>query len=404
MKRLGYKKSRNGCLQCKQRRCDESQPCCGACRRHHLPCSLTLGTDSNPIREGTSGQRRARKQRPSVKETIPFFPSFLHRAWHAGYPTNHTQVSDLELMHHYTAKAYLSVSRTPTAREALQLAVPREAFSSPCLLHQILAFSAFHLAYLRPTQRHAYLLAASQRQSQAVILLSSALGESLTPESCHSAYASSMFLVISAFATLPSFELYNPAFTPVDALADIFALVAGMVVILRCFEKDLREGPLNGLFGQRLPLATIQSHHQPLIERLSYVRACLSDDSLASSGEETSIAISASTMLIESIVASQQSSTVLGTPAELRAAFMWPIRLGNEFLDLMRNRNPPSMVIVAYYAVLLSYCETECWFLRRWAFALITSITESLKCTGYEKMITWCIDTIHEPSGSRSEL
>lgn len=335
---------------------------------------------------------------PPSEENIPFFPSFFHRVWHVSYPTSHTQVSDLELMHHYTAKAYLSVSRTPIAHETLQLAVPREAFSSPCLLHQILAFSAFHLAYLRPTHRHAYLLTASQRQGQAITMLSSALGESLTPQSCHSAYASSMFLVISAFATLPSFELYNPAFAPVDALIDIFALVAGMVVILRCFERDLREGPLNGLFGQRSPLATIQSHHQPLIERLSYIRACLSDDSVSASSEDKSITISASNMLIESIVTSQQSSSALGAPAELRAAFLWPIRLGNEFLDLLRSRHPPSMVIVAHYAVLLSCCETECWFLQRWAFALITSIAESLKNTGYEEMITWCIDTIHEPT------
>ncbi|KAL2676452.1 hypothetical protein Neosp_010210 [[Neocosmospora] mangrovei] len=214
------------------------------------------------------------------------------------------------------------------------------------------------------------------------MMLSSALRESLTTQSCHSTYASSMFLAISAFATLPSFELYNPAFEPVDALIDIFALVAGMVVILRCFEKDLREGPLKGFFSQGLAIATIQSHRQPLIERLSYIRACLSDDSLAASSEDKSITINASTKLIESIVASQQGSSALGTPADLRAAFMWPIRLGNEFLDLMRSRHPPSMVVVAYYAVLLSYCETECWFLQRWAFALITSISESLKSTG----------------------
>ena len=100
-----------------------------------------------------------------------------------------------------------------------------------------------------------------------------------------------MFLAISAFATLPSFELYNPAFEPVDALIDIFALVAGMVVILRCFEKDLREGPLKGFFPQGLPLATIQSHRQPLIEQLSYIRACLSDDSLAASSEDKCVTI-----------------------------------------------------------------------------------------------------------------
>ncbi|KAJ4204141.1 hypothetical protein NW759_014978 [Fusarium solani] len=334
---------------------------------------------------------------PPSEENIPFFPSFLGRAWATGCSMSATRVSDLELMHHYTAKAYLSICPTPNAHEALQLAVPREAFSSSCLLHQILAFSAFHLAYLRPAQRHAYLLAASQHQGQAIMMLRSALAESITPQNCHSTYASSVFLIISAFATFPSFELYNPAFAPVDALVDIFALVAGMVVILSCSDKNLREGPLKGLFGQKLPPAVMQSHLQPLIERLSYIRAYLSDDSLAVTDEDKSIAINAATMLIESSISSQQSSSTLGTPAELRAAFMWPIRLGNEFLDLMRGRYPPAMVTIAYYAVLLCYGETECWFLQRWAFALITSVAEELKDTGYEEIITWCIHTIHEP-------
>ncbi|KAL2194184.1 hypothetical protein P885DRAFT_43458 [Corynascus similis CBS 632.67] len=41
--RLGYTKSRTGCLRCKQRRvkCDETRPSCKACVRHGIECSLS---------------------------------------------------------------------------------------------------------------------------------------------------------------------------------------------------------------------------------------------------------------------------------------------------------------------------------------------------------------------------
>ncbi|WAO82885.1 C6 zinc finger domain-containing protein [Fusarium falciforme] len=44
-KRLGHKKSRNGCLRCKARRvkCDELRPCTN-CVRHHVECSLVTSS------------------------------------------------------------------------------------------------------------------------------------------------------------------------------------------------------------------------------------------------------------------------------------------------------------------------------------------------------------------------
>ncbi|GME49325.1 hypothetical protein GTA08_BOTSDO00362 [Neofusicoccum parvum] len=43
--RVGHKKSRFGCIRCKQRhvKCDEQRPC-GNCARHQVPCSLVLAT------------------------------------------------------------------------------------------------------------------------------------------------------------------------------------------------------------------------------------------------------------------------------------------------------------------------------------------------------------------------
>ncbi|KAK8205947.1 hypothetical protein IWZ01DRAFT_60321 [Phyllosticta capitalensis] len=49
MPRLGHKKSRNGCVQCKRRRvkCDEQRPC-SHCARHGVECSLTSQDGAPP--------------------------------------------------------------------------------------------------------------------------------------------------------------------------------------------------------------------------------------------------------------------------------------------------------------------------------------------------------------------
>ncbi|KAG7426317.1 Sterol uptake control protein 2 [Fusarium oxysporum f. sp. raphani] len=61
MKRLGYRKSRTGCLRCKERRvkCDEKRPC-SACVRHEVLCSLS----GSPLDAGTA-QTVEQSTRPS---------------------------------------------------------------------------------------------------------------------------------------------------------------------------------------------------------------------------------------------------------------------------------------------------------------------------------------------------
>ncbi|KAL2161085.1 hypothetical protein VTH06DRAFT_8798 [Thermothelomyces fergusii] len=54
--RLGYTKSRTGCLRCKQRRvkCDETRPACKACVRHGIECSLSTQPPPTAARAPTA--------------------------------------------------------------------------------------------------------------------------------------------------------------------------------------------------------------------------------------------------------------------------------------------------------------------------------------------------------------
>jgi hypothetical protein len=82
-------------------------------------------------------------------------------------------------MHHYTAQGHRTL-HTPCHHDTgvLQNDIPREGLTQPFLLHQILAFSALHLAYLSPECRHKYLIQASQHQGVAISTMNSMLAKS----------------------------------------------------------------------------------------------------------------------------------------------------------------------------------------------------------------------------------
>ncbi|RSL97035.1 hypothetical protein CEP52_011153 [Fusarium oligoseptatum] len=127
--------------------------------------------------------------------------------------------------------------------------VPREGFSHPFLLHQLLAFSALHLAYLKPESRNRYLIQASQHQGIAISTMNSLLAKPLPSGEFHAMYATSIFVAISAFGTYPSCDRYQESFPAMDGLVDIFILIRGMNILLRSSDEELRNGPLRGLLS-----------------------------------------------------------------------------------------------------------------------------------------------------------
>ncbi|KAI0379922.1 hypothetical protein F5Y04DRAFT_258706 [Hypomontagnella monticulosa] len=73
--RLYHKKSRTGCMRCKQRRvkCDENRPSCGSCTRHAVPCVYsTAGTIPSGVGRATSATQH--NGGPSIYQTTTSSP------------------------------------------------------------------------------------------------------------------------------------------------------------------------------------------------------------------------------------------------------------------------------------------------------------------------------------------
>ncbi|OLN87035.1 Sterol uptake control protein 2-like protein 8 [Colletotrichum chlorophyti] len=346
MKRLGYRKSRNGCLRCKERRV-KSDP---------FPYFSRFLTDLNKS-ETASG-------------------------W----------ISDLELMHHYTSVSYSSFSSSTAAQKALQYDVPREALSHPFLLHQLLAFSAYHLAYLQPDCRHAYLMQAAQHQNDAINGMRAALLGTISSINCHALFASSIFLTLSAFATYPSYEQYNPAFSPIDSILDIFTLSDGMSVILRASDDDLRKGPLRGIINRNVGDGTPSVPLQPLFERLPRLSSRLAE--LGPMENEVKYTINNAVIALSESISKVASFNGMSSPLELRCVFVWPILMSSDYLETLRQRHPAALAVLAHYCIVINTAETFCWFLKGWARALMNAVSDQLAGTPWAELIVWPMEEI----------
>ncbi|KAM5360178.1 hypothetical protein ACJZ2D_013939 [Fusarium nematophilum] len=345
------------------------------------PSTSPPSSDSRPSHSPTSSET----QRHHLGDPVPHFPKFLDDTQH-GKPQE--WAPDLELLHHYTAIAFKTFSSWGEVGQTLQYDVPREGLIHPFLLQQVLAFSGFHLAYLNPDRRNFYLVRASVHQDQAVTGINSALANGVTPLNCHALYASSLFLLICAFATYPSCEVHHSTFSPLQGLVGVFCLVDGVSLILNSSDQDLREGPLQGLFAGKSGSISPSDHIQALVDHLFSLEPQILEPRLDQNGHDTSVVLEAAASLAHCLLSVHEKNSFAAS-VEVRAAVLWPLRMSNRFLGLIQQRDPLAMAVLAHYCVLLQYAESTCWFVKGWAGAVMASIAGDLAGTPFQEMIHW---------------
>ncbi|CVK91332.1 uncharacterized protein FMAN_09475 [Fusarium mangiferae] len=306
-------------------------------------------------------------------------------------------ISNIELIHHYTVHAYRTIgSLCCHAFTALQNDVPSEAMSQPFLMHQILAFSALHLAYLRSDLRHRYLIQVSQHQDVAIKTINEMLKKSLEPDSCHALYASSLFVAVSGFGMLPSCDRFNDSFQPIESLTGIFRLMRGMHTILTSSDDAIRNGPLKTLLSG----CSCESPQRPsilgeLALRLGELLSFVENQTPTIDDEERRILVEAVAVFIQAIATVMGSSRMIPT-LEMRVIFSWPMKLPALYLDFLRQEKPLALVILSYYCVLLQSREPNHWMFIGWSDALMKLITNRIRGSLREELIQWPIDVIGE--------
>ncbi|KAH7008867.1 hypothetical protein EDB80DRAFT_763938 [Ilyonectria destructans] len=405
MPRLGYKKSRRGCLRCKQRRvkCDENRPC-SACTRHGLECSYVEQSPSNAegstrsvsltpsdsasavmgkdtVYSATSPldptQRTLRSSQASATaahtppdpdwssstDPFPYFDKFVTGP---GSTNQSPWLTDLELMHHYTASTFLTLPRAVDLQQIWQIEIPRLAMSHAFLLHQILAVAAHHQSQIQPERYSHYSICASLHQNVTISGLRTALAQ-ITEETCQEVFIASSMLSICAFASFSSYGGVSEK-PHIDDLTDVFHLIRGMSRILDSYNDFLHQGKLAQLFVKEngcesaplLTAVTEQLHHIKLPDTIHPAAASIFQETIP-----------------ELINWVENAMLSTGSP-ELRVCVSFAICLTEEFMDLLRQRHPAALAIIAHYCVVLHYTGLDHWYLRGWGRNILDDIVANM--------------------------
>ncbi|KAF2178032.1 hypothetical protein K469DRAFT_601024, partial [Zopfia rhizophila CBS 207.26] len=364
--RLGSKKSRNGCKHCKARRvkCDEQMPCAN-CSKYGVECSLLTAPipfntnaqasmNYEPVTgtESETPSQASTQASPDTQSSISVTPSPSHLPGIGYAPSPATSgetggwMADLELMHHYTAHAWNTMPGVDQAKQTWGYGVPQEAFRHNFLMHCILAFSAYHLAYINPSARHKYRLLASTHQTAAITGINRVLPD-INAANCHALWAAASLITLNAFADSSSNSL--------DALVEIFYLLRGMNTILNTSEPLIHTGP----FAVILRQATDNPKPPPLVSSF-----LVELQSFAVGTSESSPAVSrAAVDLRDSLQFGIDHS---GYPT-MRAVMLWPVKLDAEFIEAIKvGQDAATGELLARYLQILGYAGAEWWFLAGW--------------------------------------
>ncbi|KAF1829713.1 hypothetical protein BDW02DRAFT_573716 [Decorospora gaudefroyi] len=424
MPRLGHKKSRLGCRQCKARhvKCDELRPCSN-CARHGVPCSLvtwdpnapqptasvsstsTGSRQSEPEEAGHSTTRSLPAPMPSVHidyrhdspnppirdakaasstsegsspasqpDQYPFLTSFIHQA---EVSQSDLWLRDLELLHHWTIEAYDELSQRDDMRDTWRVEAPKHAISHPCLMHEILAFASFHKAYKLPTeQKHQYYTFGIHHQDLAIRGIRQKLHNVMAHEAA-ALLATSTLLTLSVFASTGYEAQLTSTTTSQDAIEgilNIFSLMQGMGKVVALAHSTIRDSFIAPMFKDAVELIPSQPMLLELMQHIpTLVTFVEGNRDLPEVEQKVYLATIAH---FEPIL--QMAIQPRIDNRELRFLFFWPLHLESDFLNLVRRRHSGALVIIMYYTTILYASEPRYWFMDGWGPRLMRTCYEAV--------------------------
>jgi hypothetical protein len=343
----------------KSKQCDEKQPCT-SCQRHHVQCSLvqrlpqraTGGSNTSSPTNESDGVARA---------------------------DDDTWIADLELMHHYATITYATIPTPSHTEHVLQANIPRLGIRFPYLMHQLLAVSSLHIAYLSPEPQTAkkYLVSASYHQSIAIGGIRTTLSKPIAEGTSHALFVASAFLMVGTFATN---RVSDSGHCPMDGILETFSVVRGVRGIREATSKELRQNLVGDLFGAQ-PLNTTGESLRLVEGQLFSLKAKII--ATADEGEELKFALCSGIDLLRAFT--DKMSTVMARK-ELSVVFGWPWTISEELLEFLRARHPAALTVFLYYCIILQTLEAEYWFLEGWSAKLGTVIAASLRGSQWEEV------------------
>lgn len=284
------------------------------------------------------------------------------------------------ILKHYFDAAYKSFVTNHTTQHVWLDVVPTLAYENPFLLHGILACTSLHMAYMDPAHRHIYSLQACSHQSIALPMFRFAIDHP-SEQNCDSIVAFAYLLVIYSFANDTDPSKYSLFLVDDDSKNNgknglvipqwLHFIRAGCSMLCDVWDR-VENGPVSALAAAWEDEIVARDDNLPYMD---HFLALIPSDSSWSS-ESISIYRNAAIALAQSFayLNSKDTESSINTWNVLGS---WPVRVEAEYVDLLHERHPGALVLLAYYCIILKKLE-KWWYFEGRAVKLISSIMEVL--------------------------
>jgi hypothetical protein len=293
--------------------------------------------------------------------------------------------------HHWTDNAFDTLSQRADVKHMWRSTGPKIATTFTFLMHEILAFSAFHLAFFEPNKHKEHFALGIHHQDHALRGMRKGL-RSVSEENASALFATSTLITLSVWASRGQ-EAHCPGPNTqhaIDDLADIFALIQGMGIIIGASQMTIMTGPFGPIFREPTHETPSQPMFAQLLERIPTLTASIEDN--GSIEEDTRRELVAFVALIRDTLV--RSSRPCIDNRELRFLFYWPLHLSPNFLSMLRQRHEGALVVIMYYAIVLYAAEPIYWFMNGWADRTMRFISETVVNPDWRAAIEWPLQFI----------
>ena len=252
------------------------------------------------------------------------------------------------------------------------------------LMTEILAFSARHMAHTRPEQRDLYVEQSALFHARAISLFSTTQVDLESTRVLNIVF----FSWLVGTQLLSSMALENLQETSMLSrflqFADVYRGVRTMTTAAwhRLGESEDRK-----ILGDFLSQGMASLTRQGRGEQTSRVRSLI-NDSLGLSEQAKSSHVRALD-LIQSVIDVKLDGTTpeLGQDNCLHMCFVWPLVVDRDIFDLAKQHRPEPLLVLAFFAVMLHWCE-ELWIFGHTGRLLLECISTSIGL-GWEQWLQW---------------
>jgi len=301
------------------------------------------------------------------------------------------------LLEHFQQHTYLDLGYSSTTKELWRTVIPELALHHPFLKHGLLACSALHLAHLNPKARQRHQLTAAYYQHKALPEFRLAIGN-VNESNCNALLAFSQLLIIHCFAADEQDEtLFLVGAREEAGLPDWLQVIRGSCSLFGDSWEVIRNGALmplvtEGLWNQHdLPRLT-KSKYAARLDVLVNMPFSGKGPTTNGVNDKNFSSLAGAFVKLHEAFAIAEEARAESKYTLWTAVHSWPAQVPQEYLDLLKDRDPIALILLAHFCILLEPFESD-WCFTGFRKRLLSRIYKKLD-PEWRQWLRWPLEEI----------